>query len=121
MKNWGRVTCISVLFLAVVSVTSAFSATLEWDRNAETDMKDYQVWACFTLNCVVVKNSGNLQPGTVVQPAVGVKPTYTIDLIDKEGSVAVSARDLTLNESGLSVAVPFDKKAPSTPTNAVLK
>lgn len=96
---------------------TAHAATLEWDRNAESDMKDYQVWACFTPSCVVIKAPGMLQPGTVLQPPVGTKPTATLDIVNKEGSVAVSARDLSLNESGLSVAVPFDQKAPGTPLN----
>jgi hypothetical protein len=105
-----------VLIGAVWALPSQ-AATLTWDRNSEADMKDYQVWACFTPNCVVIKSPGMLQPGTVNQPASGVKPQYNIDLTGKEGAAAVSARDQSLNESGLSVAVPFDQKPPTTPTN----
>ena len=105
----------TILFLCWASAAAA--ATLVWDRNSESDMKDYQVWACFTLNCVVVKSPANLQPGTVPQTASGVKPSVAFDTTNKEGSVAVSARDQSLNESGLSVAVPFDQKAPAIPTN----
>lgn len=109
----------AVIIVGLVGVSSA--ATLEWDRNAEADMKDYQVWACFTPSCVVIKNAANLQPGTVLQPAAGVKPSYVIDIANKEGAVAISARDQSLNESGLSVAVPFDKVAPAVPVNPLLK
>lgn len=93
------------------------AATLTWDRNSETDMQDYQVWACFTPSCVVVKSAATLQPGTVVQPAAGVNPQYVIDLAGREGSIAISARDRSLNESGLSVAVPFDQRPPANPAN----
>jgi hypothetical protein len=85
-------------------------------------MKDYQVYACFTPNCVVIKSSSNFVAGAVIpQTATGVQPTYTIDLSGKEGAIAVTARDQTLNESGLSVAVPFDQKPPAAPANPALK
>jgi hypothetical protein len=110
MKTIFAVFCLSLFFVQVSA-----AATLEWDRNAETDMKDYQVWACFTKDCVVIKSASTLQPGTVVQPPVGTVPSYVIDLTGLEGNVAVSARDLSLNESGLSVPAPFDAKAPGVP------
>jgi hypothetical protein len=84
-------------------------------------MLDYQVWACFTPNCIVAKTPGMLQPGTVLQPPAGVKPSYVIDLTGREGAIAVSARDQSLNESGLSVSVPFDRKAPAVPTGPALR
>lgn len=108
---------LMALVLALGCAGLAEAATLTWDRNAETDMQDYQVWACFTPSCVVVKSAATLQPGTVVQPATGVNPQYVIDLAGREGSIAVSARDQSLNESGLSVPVPFDQKAPAVPAN----
>lgn len=104
----------AVLALGCVGLGEA--ATLTWDRNTESDMRDYQVWACFTPNCVVVKSPTTLQPGAVVQPAAG-NPSYVIDTAGREGSIAVSARDQSLNESGLSVPVPFDQKAPAVPAN----
>lgn len=105
------------LGLALGCVVSADAATLTWDRNADTDMQDYQVWACFTPNCVVVKSATTLQPGTVVQPAAGIRPSYVIDIDGREGAVAVSARDRSLNETGLSVPLPFDRVPPTTPVN----
>lgn len=113
MKRW--ISALAVLFVFVGEMASA--ATLTWDRNAESDMKDYQVWACFTPSCVVIKSPSMLQPGTVLQPASGVKPSYVLDIAGKEGAAAISARDQSLNESGLSVAVPFDQKPPAVPTN----
>ena len=108
-------TLVAAIGLSTLLVQGSAAATLEWDRNAETDMKDYQVWACFTKDCVVIKSPSMLQPGTVLQTTAGVVPTYQIDLTGTEGAVAVSARDLSLNESGLSVSVPFDAKAPGVP------
>lgn len=104
-----------ICILALLMPVTAFSATLEWDRNTETDMKDYQVWACFTKSCVVTKSAATLQPGTVVQPLVGTIPTYILDITGTEGNVAVSARDQSLQESALSVMAPFDAKAPGVP------
>lgn len=97
------------------------AATLEWDRNTEPDMKDYAVWACFTPSCVVIKSATTLQPGLVSQTVSGVKPTYQLAIEGKEGAVAVSARDQSLNESGLSVPLPFDARAPQTPAGLILK
>ena len=101
----------------------ANAETLTWDRNTEPDMQDYRIYACFTSGCVVVKSAQTLQ-ATVAQAPVGVRPTYTIDLAGKVGSIAVSARDnaTTPNESGLSVSVPFfDLAAPSIPVNPMLQ
>jgi hypothetical protein len=105
--------------LMSLAVPTAEAVSLVWDRNAEADMKDYQIWACFTPSCVVIKNAASLQ-GTVPQTASGVIPTWPIPA-GQEGSVAVSARDQSLNESGLSVPVPFDVKAPGVPVNPHLQ
>ncbi|HMU54858.1 MAG TPA: hypothetical protein PKA61_07620 [Nitrospira sp.] len=112
-----------VVMLLVLSAfaSSAESANLTWDRNSEPDMKDYQVYACFTPNCVLIKSPSMLQPGTVLQPAAGVSPQYVLDIVGKEGAAAVTARDQSLNESPLSVPVPFDQKAPPAPLNPRLQ
>lgn len=111
-----RLVLTSLSFMLCLTSPS-LAATLEWDRNAEPDMKEYQIWACFTPSCVLVKSASTLQPGTITQPAVGVTPRYVIDLVGMEGSLAVSARDLAMNESGLSVPVNFDQRAPTVPSN----
>ena len=117
MKHvWLGIMCVGLLSCNGLLIESAQAATLTWDRNSEVDLRDYQVWACFTPNCVVVKAPAMLQPGTVAQPTTG-NPTYVIDLAGREGSIAVSARDQSLNESGLSVQVPFDQKGPAAPAN----
>lgn len=113
-------TLLTLLF-SFLFVTLIQAATLDWDRNSESDMKDYAVYACFVPNCVVLKGAGTLQPGFVNQPASGLKPQYVIDLSGREGSIAISARDLSLNESGLSVSVPFDQRAPAIPLNPAFR
>jgi hypothetical protein len=111
-----NVKIIMIVLLSLFLAAPAMSATLEWNRNTETDMKDYAVWACFTAGCVVTKSATTLQPGLVAQTAVGVNPTYTIDITGKEGSIAVSARDQSLNESALSsVQLPFNATPPLAP------
>lgn len=115
-------TILSVLFMVVVLITgNLHAATLEWDRNPESDMKDYLVYACFTPSCVLVKSPSTLQPSPVVQPALGVKPSFVIDLSNKQGFIGVSARDQSANESGLSVPLPFDQVTPSIPANLILR
>lgn len=119
-RNQFSLVAVVLCFVSLLcgfGVPDAQSATLAWDRNTDADMKDYQVYACFTPNCVVIKSPTMIQPGTVVQPASGVTPSYVIDITGKEGSAAITARDQSLNESPLSVPVPFDQKAPSAPLN----
>lgn len=117
LSRWALSFVVSVVIALVYLPSAVPAATLEWDRNAESDMQDYQVWACFTPSCVVIKSPANLQPGTVVQPVAGVTPSYVIDLTGREGSIAISARDRSLNESGLSAPVPFDQRPPTVPVN----
>jgi hypothetical protein len=83
-------------------------------------MQDYRVFACFTPGCIVTLTPTMLQ-GTVLQSAVGVRPLLLIDLTNKEGKLAVSARDTALNESGLSVPLGFDFVGPTIPKNLLLK
>lgn len=115
---------IVLLLLSVSSLfvpTRAQGATLEWDRNNEPDMGDYRVYACWTSGCLVTQTSSMLQIGTIPQTPLGIKPSVSFGIVNKEGRVAVSARDLNLNESGLSVSIPFDAVAPSIPNNLILK
>lgn len=103
-------------FLLVPIMGTAYAESLQWVRNSEPDMKDYQVYACFTPSCVLIKSGSTLQPGNVSQPAAGVVPSFIMNLAGKEGSIGVLARDLSLNESALSV-IPFDKTPPLSPAN----
>lgn len=126
--QWSRFPNVRAAWCGVIFAVmclSLWSAPAEakdliWDRNAESDMQDYQVWACETPNCVVLKTQANLK-ATVPQTAAGVNPKWTLPSTFQEGSLAVSARDKSLNESGLSVAVPFDQVAPAIPANPRLQ
>ena len=109
-------TLILVFGFLVLLAGVAGAASLEWDRNVESDMANYRVYACFTKGCVVTQSGPMLQPGTVAQPAVGAIPKWPIPA-NKEGSLAVSAVDTSANESPLSAPVGFDTLVPSAPIN----
>lgn len=102
----------TVLFLLPIA---GQAQTLTWDANTEPDIKDYGVYMCFIPGCTVAKNATMLQ-SYVNHPTT----TYPITALT-EGRVAVTARDQTGNESGLSVSVPFDAKAPRIPTNPAVR
>lgn len=110
---------VGLLTLWLASVAQA--ATLSWDRNSEEDMKDYQVYGCFTKGCTVERSQAMLRSNPISQPEVGTIPTFDIDLDGKEGALAVTARDTSGNESPLSVPLPFDRMAPASPTAVKLK
>lgn len=111
-------TLLCALSLLVPSLASA--ATLTWDRNTETDMASYSVYACFIPGCTPALGAG-MHQGITLQPSVGVKPTFTLDIAGKEGVVSVTAKDKSGNESGLSVPLGFDKQAPGVPANPTLQ
>ncbi|MCS6302365.1 MAG: hypothetical protein H8K07_01665 [Nitrospira sp.] len=117
-------TCRMLVFtlLGLGLAGAAQAVTLEWDRNAEPDMRDYRIWACTTPSCVVVKSNATLK-ATVPQPPEGKVPSWIVPgvLLGKPGSIAISARDQSLNESALSVALPFDTAPPAAPANPRFK
>ena len=107
-----------VLFCWLVAFTMyAFSATLQWDRNTESDMKEYRVKGCDTVGCTI---DPTVNLGVVPQPSLGVNPTFPLPQ-GKEGKRAVTAVDLSGNESALSVILPFDVNAPNAPVNLQVK
>jgi uncharacterized membrane protein YidH (DUF202 family) len=116
-RTIGMVLCL----LSVPALAQA--ATVEWDRNSEADLKEYPVYTCVLVppatTCTVVQSLAS-QIGVTPQSAVGVSPSFVLPQ-GQEGRVAVSARDTSGNESGLSVSVPFDSKSPSIPVNPHLK
>lgn len=114
---------LTVIFVASILTAMlpalANSATLEWNRNSETDMNHYNVYTCPTVGCTVTKGSVNTSTG---QPVVGAKPSANVVL--GLGAAAVAAVDHTGNESGLSNQVRLsapDAVAPGTPTNLIIK
>jgi hypothetical protein len=105
---------LSSLVLCLSCAGWAHAATnANWARNAEADVASYKVYACQPAGCVPTKT---IVTATVPQTTVGVRPSWTLP-VNLEGTVAVTAVDLSGNESGLSVAVPFDTKAPVVPTD----
>lgn len=108
---------ISVFATLALFVASASALTLQWDRNTEADMAAYTVYGCTTgATCVVTKTLSQ-KLGALPQVAVGVVPSFVLPN-GVEGRTAITASDLTSNESALSVSVPFgDITAPAIPTN----
>lgn len=107
---------LTIVTAIALVATLASAATLQWDRNAEADMKEYEVYTCTPNPTCTVQQVATSRVGIVPQVAVGVIPSFVIPA-GTEGKVAVSASDLTGNESGLSVSIPFDAKGPGAPLN----
>ena len=103
----------------LVGVSSSWAATeLAWDRNTEVDMLQYRVYACTVKGCTAAK--GVTPTATVPQVIVGVVPKWPLPA-NTEGAAVVTAVDTSNNESGASVSVPFDTKAPAIPANPVVQ
>ena len=113
-------TLLAILVLSLLLVNFSAAATLTADRNVESDWDHDNVYQCLGLGCTVVQNSAMKLAVTMPKTAVGVRPSATVDIAGKEGAFAVSASDVSGNESGLSVSLPFDKSAPLTPTGPQL-
>jgi hypothetical protein len=99
---------LTVLFSLLAS--SAFALTASWQPNTEPDMAGYNVYVCKVKGCAVQKDASQ-KVGTVQHPTV--KWIFPADLV--EGTLAVSAFDVSGNESGLSNQVPFDLAPPKVP------
>lgn len=115
MKVW------TILFCGLVGAAGGLlgaipshALTLEWDRNTESDMKEYHLKGCDTgATCTI---DPTVTIGVVPQTLPGAIP-FVVLPIGKEGRRALTAVDLSGNESGLSVSVPFDAAPPSIPVN----
>lgn len=107
-----------VLGLSVFSFAGLANAATEanWARSVETDVKEYNVYACQPAGCTVAKTAAMKLTPAIPQTPLGVRPKWILPA-NLEGSVGVTAVDNSGNESGLSVAVPFDTKAPAVPTD----
>lgn len=107
--------------LASLLPSYALAVTLSWDRNnTDADVASYSIYACFTPGCVPAKGV-DMHRGVTKQTAVGVRPSFVLDIAGKEGTVAVTAKDLSGNESGFSVPLPFDSTLPQIPANLTLQ
>lgn len=102
---------IIAITLTLIIPIPLYAQSLTWDANTETDMKDYGVYSCEIANCVVSKSAAMFK-GYVNHPTV----TFPLP-VGREGMIAVTARDTALNESGLSVSIPFDGISPRVPVN----
>lgn len=111
-------TGLLVGFFLLIS-TQAFALTAEWNRNAESDMKEYRMYLCEGLACTVQKVPGQLV-GTIPQVAASVIPQWVMP-DGKIGAISVTAVDTSGNESPLSNVVTFDTLTPGAPTGLTVK
>ena len=102
----------------LLATAPAFALTATWKNNTESDMKDYVVYLCKVKGCVVQQDPA--QQAAVIPFNAAVVPTWQIPN-GFEGTLAVSARDTSGNESGLSNQVPFDTSKPGTPSGLAVK
>jgi hypothetical protein len=105
-------------FGIVLATSPVFALTATWKNNTEPDMKDYLVYMCKVKGCVVQQIPA--QHVATVPFNAAVVPTWVMPS-DIEGTLAVTARDTSGNESGLSNQVPFDLSKPSTPSGLATK
>lgn len=122
MKKLLTLCVITGLLLAT---TVSFAATLEWNRNSESDMKQYNVYICRVAGCVS-SDVGQTWVGVVSQPVVGLKPFFVLP-DNVIGAVAVTAENVSGQKSGPSVSLPFTTVpvvipvTPSIPTGLLLR
>ena len=115
-----RLVFIAMCVLALVGWASWLQAATElaWDRNTEVDMLQYRVYSCAVKGCTAVK--GVTPTATIPQVIVGAVPKWPLPA-NTEGAAVVTAVDTSNNESGATVSVPFDTKAPAIPANPVVQ
>jgi len=63
-----RIPILTGLLLLLSS--QAFALTAEWNRNAETDMKEYCMYLCEGVTCTPTKIA-SMKVATIPQPAPG--------------------------------------------------
>lgn len=99
-----------LMLFILLFAQSAFALTASWQPNTEPDMAGYNVYVCKVKGCAVQKDALQ-RVGMVQHPTV--KWVFPVDLV--EGTLAVTAFDVSGNESGLSNQVPFDLAPPKVP------
>lgn len=111
-----HVVLMGSLLAVVLCAGLAEAGNANWARNAEPDMAGYNIYVCLSPGCTASKTPAMKQGGMVPQSAVGSRPSWTLPT-GLEGGFSVTAVDLSGNESGATVSVPFDQKAPATPSD----
>ena len=115
--RWFTIRKVALVAVLLALPVPAFALTLEWDRNTEPDMKEYNIYGCDTGTTCTIPT---VKIGAVTQPPIGIIPSFAIPA-NKEGRRSVTAIDTSGNESAVSVSVPFDVLAPTVPLNPRLK
>ena len=108
----------ALTLLCLLLATPAFALTATWKNNVEPDMKEYVVYMCKVKGCTVVREAA--QQVAIVPFNAAVVPSWVLPT-QIEGTLAVTAKDTSGNESDLSNQVPFDQSKPSTPSGLAVK
>lgn len=92
---------------------------LEWDAVAATDLKEYRV---YLRSSPTVPYDTTVPFAVVTAPATGQSFSGTVQPLEGQNYVVVTARDLAGNESAFSneIAFVFDKAAPPAPVIRLL-
>jgi len=107
------------ILMCVWSTEVLAHTTLTWDRNTETDMKEYRIYSCPGTQATPCTPTISATPeAIVVQPTTGTSVQYQPG-VGKEAWYGVTAVDTANNQSGLSTTAFFDSKAPGVPKNLV--
>ena len=112
--------CALGLMVLVSMAGTALAETASWTGNPEPDVEAYTIYVCEGAGCVVQRTPA-MRRGTAPHVGAGVTHSYAVDLTGKEGALAVTAKDFSQNESGLSLSVSFDKASPSIPARPTLQ
>lgn len=107
---------VVMTLICLLFASTAVAGTLTWNRNTESDMKDYQVYRCATLNPCT--KAAGVVLGTVLQTPSGPTVSFPVAASVVDGFAMVTARDQANNESVESNTVNFNI-APSAPGNLI--
>lgn len=113
-----RLGALFIFGIMIVAASPAFALTATWKNNVEPDMKEYVVYMCKVKGCTVVREAA--QQVAIVPFNAAVVPTWTLPA-QIEGTLAITAKDTSGNESDLSNQVPFDQSKPSIPSGLAVK
>jgi len=98
--NWVRaIACL--LMVCLTGATTAWSATLTWTANGESDLSGYRVYNCSVSNCS--RTSGN----AVLLATLGRVTNFNIGTPATTQYYFVTALDISNNESQASLLVTY--------------
>lgn len=109
---------VAMCLLILLPVLASAHTTLSWDRNTETNMKEYHVYSCPGPEATPCTPVISATPEAIVaHPTTGTGRINYLPGSGKEAWYGVTAVDTASNESVLSQVLFFDSKPPAAPAN----